>query len=224
MDRLDQVTKDSFNALIQIRQLDPASQPPPEVLHQRIRSFIDAMINRGQEAGFSREDMQDITYAIVALADEIVLSMPGPVRQYWMNRPLQLHYFNENTAGDGFFLRLQQIRQDPRRIEVLRVYYLCLMFGFHGRYRIRGGEVELGAIIQAVEQDLARARALGGEVLSPRGERPPEARERARRELPLVWLSVGAVVLSLALYVGLRFTIDKDAAEAVQRIDQLNRR
>ena len=158
MDRIDDVTKDCVNALAQIRQLDPQMQPPPEVLHTRMRSFIDTMIHRGGEAGFGREDMQDFTNAIVALTDEEALSLPGNVRQYWMSRPLQLHYYNENVAGEGFFQRLEQIRTDARRVEVLRVYYMALMFGFQGRYRIRGGEIELQAIVDAVTQDLQRAR------------------------------------------------------------------
>lgn len=224
MDRVDQVTKDCFNALIQIRALDPSAQPPPEVLHQRLRSFVDAMSARGREAGFSQEDVRDMAYAIVALADEIVLSSSGPARQFWMSRPLQLHYFNENTAGDGFFDRVEALRQDPSRADVLRVYYLCLMLGFYGRYRLRGGEAELLSITEAVAQDLARARQFGGETLSPHGERPAEARGASRRELPLLWLAGGAVVLSLALYVGLRVAIGGEADRTGQRIEQLNRR
>jgi type VI secretion system protein ImpK len=223
MDRLDTITKDCFNALNQIRQLDPVSQPPPEVLHQRLRAFIDAMINRGGEAGFSREDVQDIAYAIVALTDELALNMPGPIRQYWVSRPLQLHYFNENVAGDGFFARLETIRQDPRRFEVERAYYLCLMFGFQGRYRMRGGEVELAGVIEAVQADLQRAREFGGEVLSPHGDRPQEARTAARRELPLVWVSLGAVVLSIALYAGLRISLGNETTSTVNRIQTLSR-
>jgi type VI secretion system protein ImpK len=223
MDRIDEITKDCFNALIQIRQLDPQMQPPPEVLHSRMRSFIDTMIHRGGEVGFNREDMQDIAYAIVALCDELALSLPGSVRQYWMSRPLQLHYFNENVAGDGFFNRLEQIRLDTRRTEILRVYFLCLMFGFQGRYRIRGGEVELGAIIDTIQQDLGRARAFGSDVLSPHGDRPAEARSGTRREMPVVAASLVAVLLAIALYVGLRVTLGNETSGVVQRINTMNR-
>ena len=43
MDRINEVTKDCFNALFQVRQLDESSLPPPEVLHQRLLGFIDAL-------------------------------------------------------------------------------------------------------------------------------------------------------------------------------------
>jgi type VI secretion system protein ImpK len=222
MDRIDEVTKDCFNALAQIRQLDPQMQPPPEVLHSRMRAFIDTMIHRAGEAGFSREDVQDIAYGIVALTDELALSLPGNVRQYWMSRPLQLHYFNENVAGEGFYQRLEQIRLDPRRAEVLRVFYLCLMFGFQGRYRIRGGEVELAGIMDTIYQDLQRARVLGTEQLSPHGDRPAEAVAGGRRELPIVTASVVAVLLAVGLYVGLRVMLGSETHTAVQHIQTLS--
>jgi type VI secretion system protein ImpK len=224
MDRIDQMTKDCFNALIQIRTLDPGSQPSPETMHQRLRSFIDQMVTRGGELGFPREDVQDIAFAIVALTDEVVLNTAGPVRNFWMTRTLQLQYFQINTAGQDFFQRLQAVRADlPRRVEVLRVYYLCMMFGFYGQYRVRGGEVELGQIIEQVEQDLARHRQTGPENLSPHGERPAEARARTRRDLPLVALSIGAVVLALGLWAGLRYSLGNDVDAVVQRVRTLNR-
>lgn len=224
MDRIDQVTKDCFNAIIQLKQLDPAAQPPPEALYQRLRSFVDTMAHRAQEASFSPEDVRDITYAVVALIDEVALASPGAIRNFWISRPLQLHYFNENVAGDNFFYRLEQLRQDPRKLDVLRVFFVCMALGFQGRYRIRGGEAELAAIYQGVEQDLTRARLLGPEQLSPRGERPQENRARAASELPLVWLSLGAIVLSAVLYVGLRVSLASEAGNVVQRVEAVNRR
>lgn len=222
MDRIDQVTKDCFNAIIQLKQLDPAAQPPPEALYQRLRSFVDAMAHRAQESGYNQEDVRDITYAVVALIDEVALASPGAVRNYWISRPLQLHYFNENVAGDNFFYRLEQLRQDPRKLDVLRVFFLCLALGFQGRYRIRGGEAELAAIFQALEQDLQRARLLGPDALSPHGDRPQEARARASSELPLVWLSLGAILLSTALYIGLRISLASETQSVVQRIEAVN--
>jgi len=223
MDRINELTKDCFNALIQLRQLDATSQPPPEVLHQRMRSYIDIMIRRGQdEMKFNRDEIMDITYAIVALADEIALSNPGAIRTFWMSRYLQLQYFNETTAGDNFFVRLQQIMGQPHKIEILRVYYLALMFGFQGRFRFRGGEVELGALTQQVEQILAGAKVFGPDNLSPQGERPAEALAAQRRDLPVVLFAGIAVGLSVLLYVGLQLSIRSEIASVVEKMGRLN--
>jgi type VI secretion system protein ImpK len=147
MDRITEVTRECFDALIQLRRLDSGSFPPAAALQPRLRTFIDAMFQRAAQAGFSREDANDIAYAIVSLADDIVLSRSDAARDEWASQSLQLHYFHENVAGEGFFTRLQNLRRDPRRREILHVYYLALLFGFEGRYRVRGGELELLKII-----------------------------------------------------------------------------
>ncbi|MEM9192930.1 MAG: DotU family type IV/VI secretion system protein [Myxococcota bacterium] len=221
MDRVNEITRDCFNALTQIRHLDQGSQPSPEVLHGRLRAFIDRMMRRASEVGFSQQDIQDIAYAVVALADEIVLTSAANLRDFWLPRLLQLQYFNENVAGDNFFVRLQGIRADPNRVEVLRVYYMCLLFGFQGRYRIRGGEVELANITEAVQSDLTRAGAIKNEALAPSAARPRENLGGQRRSLPLILLSVVAVVLSILLYVGLRFSVSGTAEDVVETVQGL---
>src|SRR5207247_653974 len=130
-----------FAALLQFAQADGDSLPAPQTLHLKLRGMIDELVKRAGREGFSQQDGQDMAYAIVALCDELALSKPEPIRDYWMGNTLQFHYFQENLAGDGFFARLQAIRSDAQRAQVLRVYYLCLLFGFQGRFRVRGGDL-----------------------------------------------------------------------------------
>jgi type VI secretion system protein ImpK len=221
MDRIDDLTADVFNFLIQLRRLDANAQPPPETVLQRLRTLIDTMGKRAADLGFSREDVLEITYAIVALADEAAIYAGGNLRQYWMQRPLQLQYFNENVAGENFFARVMALRQDPRRIDAVRVYYTCLVLGFQGKYRVRGGEAELAAIMDQLAGDLSRAGLLGPELLSVHGDRPAnEVRTRARADLPIVGLAAAAVAISLVLYVGLRISLGNEVSTVLNRIAQ----
>ena len=136
MDNINEITRDCFNALTQIRHLDERSQPMPEVLYQRMSTFIQRAMDQAHQK-FGPQDAQDITYAIVALTDEVVLSKGGALRDYWLANMLQLRFFNENVAGENFFVRLAQLLTQPNRQDVLRVYYLCLLFGFQGASRCR---------------------------------------------------------------------------------------
>ncbi|ATB37710.1 transmembrane protein [Cystobacter fuscus] len=208
MQRTTEATKDCFDAAIRIRNSDAAAVPPPEVLHHRLRGVVDEMLRRAAVLGFSHQDAQDMAYALVALLDEVALSRPEPYRSFWMTNQLQLQYFNENVAGDGFFHRLQAIRKDPHRAEVLQVYYLCMLFGFQGRYRIRGGELELMTLIDSVQKDLERAKPFDFEVLSPHAERPTESMLAGKRKLSPMVISLGALVLALVVYGGLLFNLD----------------
>lgn len=208
MQRVTEATKDCFDAAIRIRNSDAATVPPPEVLHHRLRGVVDEMLRRAAVLGYSHQDAQDMAYALVALLDEVALSRPEPYRSFWMSNLLQLQYFNENVAGDGFFHRLQAIRKDPHRAEVLQVYYLCMLFGFQGRYRIRGGELELMTLIDSVQKDLERAKPFDFDVLSPHGERPTESMLAGKRRVSPMIISLGALALAVLVYGGLVLSLD----------------
>ena len=222
MDRVNEVTKEVFNALAQIRRADERSQPMPEMLYQRMRSFVDRAMRRAAEVGFAQQDVQDIGYALVALTDELVMSKGGELRDYWLPRSLQLQLFNTNVAGEGFFNNLQNLRHDPSRMEVLKVYYLCLLFGFQGQYRVRGGEIELASIIEDVGSTLTRAGMIGEAQLAPHAARPQENLGGVRSHMPLVWISVAAVVVSLGIYFGLQWSVSSRADDLIDHIEQTN--
>jgi type VI secretion system protein ImpK len=222
VDRVTGITRDCFNALAQVREADDASLPAPEALHARLRGFVDELMHRAGAAGFGREETNDLAYPAVALADEIVLGKGSEdLRGFWSAQPLQLHYFGENVAGEAFFTRLEAIRRDPRRAEILRAYYLALAFGFQGRYRVRGGELELMGLVDALARDLARARKGDVEVLSPSGERPAQGLGRGGRGGLLLWVAVGAVALSAVLYLGLRLSLASGTGAVVDRISAI---
>ncbi len=218
MERINEVTKDCFNALIQFRALDTASAVSPQLPYQRLMGFIDQMLQKARAAGYEEIDVVDMTYAIVALADEVALHKGGPVRDFWMQRPLQLHYFNENLAGEGFFARLAAVMNDPRRIEVLRVFYTCLLLGFQGQYAIRGGELQLDATIQQVKRALAKE--LKDEPLSVNPNRPREEGNQ-RGGFPIIWVALFFLLFSLGLLIVLRIGLDNQTESVVERMQPL---
>jgi type VI secretion system protein ImpK len=160
-----------------------------------------------------------MAYALVALADEMALGMSESVRRYWMANMLQLRYFNENVAGEGFFQKLDAIRRDPRRTDVLQVYYLCLLLGFQGRYAVRGGEIELLNVIEVLRTEIAQALDIPDE-LSPSGDRPDDAVLRRAGRMPFLWVSIGALALAVSVYTALRVSIGNDGAAARDRISE----
>ena len=220
MDRVNASVREFFNALAQVRRSGEGIAPMPEVLHGRLRSFLERAMRQATDAGFSPQDARDIGYVLAALADEVVLSKGGELRDFWLARTLQLQFFNENTAGEGVFDRLRSLLVDPTRAEVLRVYYLALLFGFQGKYRIRGGEIELATIIDEVSNALARAGQLRETDLSPHGARPKESNGRVRRNMPLVAMALVAAGLSVVLYVGLQFSLDGETEALLEKMDR----
>jgi type VI secretion system protein ImpK len=218
-DLVQDLTGECFGAIARLRELD-GPVPSPETVHARIRGFIEALKERARVRGIPDKDTQDIVYAIVALTDEIALNTPEPLRSYWMSQPLQLHYFGENVAGEGFFARLQALLGDGRRIEVLRVYHLCLLFGFQGKYGFPGGDVELLRITDGVRNQLERNMEIP-DSLSPAGEPPDEPLVRRANSNLLLWVSLGVFALALGVFVGLRLSFDGQVADVSSRVEKL---
>lgn len=218
-DLVQELTGECFGAISRLRELD-GPVPSPETVHARIRGFIESLKDRARTHGVPDKDTQDIMYALVALTDEVAITTPEPLRSYWMNQPLQLHYFGENIAGEGFFTRLQALLSEGRRIEVLRVYHLCLLFGFQGKYGYPGGDVELLRITDGVRNTLERNIEIP-EVMAPAAEPPDEPQVRRANSNLLLWVSLGIFALALAVFVGLRVSFDQQVSDVTTRVDKL---
>jgi type VI secretion system protein ImpK len=209
MDRVNELTKDCFNALQQLNSAGDSLGVSGELIHRRLIEFVDKMRRDARDAGLSERDADDMAYAIAALADEIAQSKSEVIRGHWYARPLQMHFFKENIAGEGFFRRLESLRGDKRRVEVLRVYYLCLLFGFQGKYAIRGGELELLRLQESIRTELERVIAFP-EQLSP-SALPPDEGSAARRDRRFhIWIGLGALALAMSVYIGLRVALDHE--------------
>lgn len=221
MDVVNQITADCFNAMAQLRDLDgPVGSP--EIIHERLCGFIESMRERARAQGMSQADADTAAYAIVALCDEIAMGKPEPMRGFWMTRPLQLQFFQETLAGEGFFQRLSDLRRDPRRADVLRVYYQCLLFGFQGKYSMRGGEIELLRIIDALRPEVERSIEVP-DRLAPAGEPPDEPLVRASRRNPFLWIALGVFATAIGVFISLRVSLNHQVTEIRDRVEQLNR-
>jgi type VI secretion system protein ImpK len=186
--------------------------PSADVLQRRVSSLFDQMARKCREAGIPDEDSNEAKYAIAAFTDEQIFRSSWPGRQQWMAQPLQLVYFNENTAGEGFFQHMSTLQNQPQRAHVLEIYYLCLCLGFQGQYAVRGGE-GLGPII-----DQLSARLGGGaaDVVSPHGEPREAFRGLMRRELPLVGLSIAFFGLAIVVFIVLKLVLSGSVSSAAR--------
>lgn len=176
--------------------------PPPDELQRRVSAMLETMTRRCREAQIPDSDIEEAKYAIVALIDEQIFRSPWPGRQHWLARPLQFVYFNENTAGEGFFQRLERLQMQTDRRHVLEIYFLCLALGFQGKYAVRGGDGLLG-LSEHVGSQLGAAMP-GSDVISPRGEAPETVRGLRQRALPVVGVGLAFFGFALVIFVFLK--------------------
>jgi len=179
--------------------------PAPEILRQRINATFETLRQRAQQADIASADAMEAIYALAAFMDEQILRSPWPARQQWMAQPLQLVYFHENTAGEGFYNRLAGLQADPGRAHVVQIYYLCLALGFQGKYAV-GHPGEWAAVTERTASALARGIP-SGDTLSPAAY--PERRQLkfSARQFPLLGAALGFLGLALVIFLALWFSI-----------------
>ncbi|HYQ02586.1 MAG TPA: type IVB secretion system protein IcmH/DotU [Polyangiaceae bacterium] len=190
--------------------------PAPQVLRQRITGLLEAMNGRAAEAGIQQNDLNEALYAIVAFMDEQILRSQWSGRQQWMSQPLQLTYFNENTAGEGFFQRMQAIEQRPNQAHVLEIYYLCLALGFRGKYALQAAG-DLDAVEERVGSALNRQVRASDEI-SPHGYQNESVRGFNRRPAPLVLAGAGFFALALIVFIVLKVVNAMNASAGADEI------
>jgi len=160
---------DLFLIIIRMREAEDLGDPA--ALRKLINYYLDLFQKNCLALKISQASIDETKYALIALMDETVLSVPGACRDYWMSRPLQLDHFGDNLAGQEFFNKLQNLLlQTDNKKDVLEVYYLCLSLGFEGKYKISNPEERL-AIMDDLGRKLRRTRIRASSELSPHGRR-----------------------------------------------------
>jgi type VI secretion system protein ImpK len=192
--------------------------PSPDVLQRRISGLFEQMARKCRDAEIPDEDVNEARYAIAAFMDEQIFRSPWPGRQQWMSQPLQLAYFNENTAGEGFFARMQMLQQQPQRVYTLQIYYLCLALGFQGKFAVRGGE-GIAAIQDYVAAQVTRPLART-DIISPHGEPKDAGRTFIRREMPIVALSIVLFGLAIIIFFVLLVIVGSNASSAAEEMQK----
>jgi type VI secretion system protein ImpK len=150
----------------------------------------------------SAEDIADAVRALIVFLDESVLSMPGPLRDVWFDRPLHAELYGDAHGGEAFFTVLRRLRMNVHeRIEALEVYLVCMMLGFEGRYKALGA--------RGVTERESLCAEVSVEVNLERGAPPslaPEPDSGTRvpaptRELPWWYIPVVLVAALLVTYL-----------------------
>jgi len=211
------VCSDVLSLILQLR--NSRDLPAPDILQRRVLGLFETMMQNGREARIPEQDMIDAKFALAAFADEVIYHSTWPGKTQWLSNPLQLQFFQLNTAGDTFFVNLDNLHGQRGRAHVAQIYFLCLSLGFQGKYRLRQQE-GLAAVVEGLGNYVALSEG-GGEVLAPNAERKDAGGGAARQELPFVAIALGFFVLALIVVIVLRLIIGSNADSVAEQINKL---
>lgn len=167
-----------------------AAPPLPEVRRDLLGIFT-RMDNQAKRDPLLMEPYHQVHYALVALADEVVLTSGWEHSPAWRQALLEERFYNTQQAGSHFFELAKDLDHAPQ--DVVAIFYLCLALGFSGRYAPADHE-----LADVKERLLARLPS------KPRiMEEPPNTRaQKDRRLRGWLWSAAGAAVLLAAVVLG----------------------
>ncbi len=211
------VCSDVLSLILQLR--NSRDLPAPDILQRRVLQLFDTMMQNGREARIPEQDMIDAKFALAAFADEVIYHSSWPGKTQWLSNPLQLQFFQLNTAGDQFFANLDNLHGQRNRAHVAQIYFLCLALGFQGKYRLRHQE-GLQAVVEGLGNYVALAEG-GGDQLAPNAERKDGGGGAVRRELPYLFIAIGFLILALIVIFILWLIIGSNADSTAEAIKKL---
>ncbi|MGI9500794.1 MAG: type IVB secretion system protein IcmH/DotU, partial [Geminicoccaceae bacterium] len=146
--------------------------PPRDVneLHAKVKAELERFVDSAAHTGASREDVQNGSYSLCALIDDVILNTPWGARSHWPSQRLAAEMHQEVDAGRGFYQKLDELQRAPDRHQgVLELMYACLAMGFEGIYRV---DPPRGRTLAQIKEDIYRLLSrFGSQVdrsLSPR--------------------------------------------------------
>ncbi|UTH76604.1 type IVB secretion system protein IcmH/DotU [Chromobacterium sp. IIBBL 290-4] len=208
---LREMLEDGIYLLFLLKEGNPPSSAVE--FNRRVDQFLGQFERNARNFGKDINAVGHAKYAFCALMDEIILSSDFALRDEWERMPLQLRLFGEHLAGEGFFNRLEQLRDaSAANVEALEVFYTCLLLGFQGKYLLEGQE-KLGYLVHKLGQEIQQARG-GKAEFAPNWQLPQRFQAYVRHELPL-WLYFALLAVAGAgIFVAFRWLLSRQVAAA----------
>ena len=99
--------------------------------------------------------LDNARFAVTAWLDEVVMNMKGVDPLQWSSELLQKRYYDTTQAGELFYTKLENSREE---VEVLEVYFACLSFGYKGTYGDKSDEGTLEKIKKSCIENISHLR------------------------------------------------------------------
>jgi type VI secretion system protein ImpK len=198
-----------LNVIPQLRA--SAEHPNPTALRERLAQGVRQFEASARAAGARSEKIIAARYALCTLVDETAASTPWGVSGAWAKQGLLALFHGETGGGEKFFQLLARLAENPQaNLDVLELMYVCLQFGFEGRYRVtEGGTRQLEAIRHRLLSIIRKQRGEYERDLSPNWRGVVATNQPRLGSLPL-WVVGAVTALALvAIFLGFRLSLSR---------------
>lgn len=179
----EQMVNECFSNTMLLRDVK-ADKRSIEHIYDVLRRNIDNLVSFPLQMGLDEDGRNNIIYAIVALADELALKGNDTLVDFWMPKLLQMHYFQENAAGENFFRRLNVLmHRSSVNPMVIQSFYTAMALGFEGQYGILGRDSELQRLLKTVHQSFHDPKWVEHRLLTPYPHATLESSAKSREPI-----------------------------------------
>lgn len=203
-----------------ILELKSGIVSPSSDLRNTFSNLLKEMEFQASKLSYPSQAVQSGKFALAAFIDETVLTADFPLRQEWEKYPLQLEYFGEHLAGVKFFERLEELlKESLQHIDIIELYYVCLLLGYKGRYKIYL-EDQLKQVINNVAEHLIKANRLKNVSLSPHAKANDQPKLVSDHGLPL-WIkltTITAFAISIFVYIIFKLLLNNQLLAAKEQL------
>jgi type VI secretion system protein ImpK len=84
-------------------------------------------------------------YALASWIDDLLISSPWRGRDWWESNSLEFALFKTRDRATKFYVKAKEAAELPRR-DALEVFYLCVILGFRGLYKLGEAEIIAGQL------------------------------------------------------------------------------
>lgn len=188
-------------------------------LAQGIRDFAA----QAAAAGIAPERVMAARYVICTMIDEAATATPWGGMGVWARHSLLAMFHNETEGGEKVFQLMARLAEKPDvNRDLLELIYCALTLGFEGRYRvIDNGSAQLEAVRDKLAQILRQQRGETPRALAQNWQGQAVARSAAYDWLPLAAAGGAALLLLIACYTALAFSLGSRSDPVFARIQGL---
>jgi type VI secretion system protein ImpK len=171
-----------------------------------VMQLLDRFEVEARELDVSAEDVYAAKYAYCAAIDEAVLGADMAIREEWERSPLQLKLFGDQLAGEQFFTELDEVRRrGASSVQVLEVFYMCLLTGYQGKYALESKE-KLDYLITTLDKEITHLKGKRA-AFAPFWRAPDSVAHLIKAEMPMWVIAAGFACLGMVGFASLNWAL-----------------
>jgi len=126
-----------------------------DLVKRDMRKEMDKFGENLSKYGGDSRYLKIARYMMCTFCDELIANSSWASTRDWAGVGLLNHYYKESYGGDKFFQMIDKFMREPHQyIDLLELAFVCLSFGFGGRYKQQNRLQELNILKENIYRQI----------------------------------------------------------------------